>query len=118
MGLVYEAWDRQRKAPVALKTLKTGSPDAVYRLKQEFRALADLSHPNLVRLYELIGENETWFIAMELISGQRFLDWVRGDNADPISVGHTGSWSAAPDPVPDEAMAPLPAPSAPSDPAR
>ncbi|MBW1880627.1 MAG: protein kinase [Deltaproteobacteria bacterium] len=96
MGLVYEAWDRKRKAPVALKTLRTVTPEGLYRLKQEFRALADLSHPNLVALYELVGSEEAWFIVMELVQGRNFLGWVREEEVSDRSLGHTVSWVSQP----------------------
>lgn len=76
MGVVYEALDRERGARVALKTLKAWSPDRLYLLKREFRALADLEHENLIRLQELICEQGSWFFTMELLEGTDFLTWV------------------------------------------
>ena len=76
-GTVYEAYDRQRRALVALKILHRADAAGLFRLKREFRALADLSHPNLVSLYELLSEREHWFISMELVSGCDFLGFVR-----------------------------------------
>jgi eukaryotic-like serine/threonine-protein kinase len=78
MGVVYLAHDRERNADVALKTLSRMSPGAVYRLKNEFRALADLTHPNLVSLYELVAGPDHLFFAMELVDGIPFTRYVRG----------------------------------------
>ena len=78
MGVVYEAFDRDRAQAVALKKLLGTDATAIVRIKNEFRALADVVHPNLVRLYELIGEGEDWFFTMELIDGADFLNYVRG----------------------------------------
>lgn len=81
MGVVYEAFDRDRAQAVALKKLLATDAAAIVRIKNEFRALADVVHPNLVRLYELIGEGEDWFFTMELIDGADFLNYVRGRRA-------------------------------------
>ena len=54
----------------------------MYLLKNEFRALADVTHANLVRLHELFAEGEDWFFTMELVDGERFDRWVRPRNAD------------------------------------
>src|SRR5688572_5152071 len=77
MGVVYEAFDRERRTRVALKTLRTLSADAILRLKAEFRALRNLQHPNLVTLGELFEEGGHWFFTMELVDGVTLLKWVR-----------------------------------------
>ncbi len=88
MGVVYRALDTERNRLVALKTLSHCSPDMIVRLKNEFHALADLSHPNLVHLHELYSEHGHWFFTMELLEGSTFLEHVR---ALPGSAAAT-SW--------------------------
>ena len=81
MGVVYEVDDRVRDEVVALKTfLRTGAGD-LYRLKREFRSLADVTHPNLVCLYELFVDDGRCFFTMELVPGVSFVDYVR--SAEP-----------------------------------
>ncbi|MBV8819656.1 MAG: protein kinase, partial [Acidobacteriaceae bacterium] len=78
-GTVYQVWDREQHAKVALKVLHSRKPDVLFRFKREFRALVDVRHPNLVRLYELFSEGEQWFFTMECVEGEHFLEHVRPD---------------------------------------
>jgi tetratricopeptide (TPR) repeat protein len=77
MGVVYEALDREHDMRVALKTLRAVSPGDVVSLKNEFRALRDIEHPNLVSLDNLHEQGGHWFYTMELVEGVDFLTWVR-----------------------------------------
>ncbi len=93
-GEVFRARDRERGSDVALKLLKKGDPTALYRFKQEFRALADVAHPNLVEYYELVAIEDQWFLTMEYIEGVDLLTYVRkGDDERDAAV--SGSRSAA-----------------------
>ena len=83
MGVVYEAYDRERPTIVALKTLRHAHATALARFKGEFRALQRLEHPNLVSLGELITAGRLSFFTMELVAGVPFLEYVRaGDVCD------------------------------------
>ncbi|MGH7438126.1 MAG: serine/threonine-protein kinase PknK, partial [Polyangiaceae bacterium] len=76
MGVVHRARDTERAEIVALKTMSRLDPGALLRFKREFRALADISHPNVVQLYELFSEGDFWFFTMELVEGTDLLTWV------------------------------------------
>lgn len=76
-GVVYEAFDCEQSAVVALKTLHRADPTKVSHLKREFRSLADTVHPNLVALYELLSDGARWFFTMALVEGVRFDQYVR-----------------------------------------
>ncbi|MEM9454847.1 MAG: protein kinase [Myxococcota bacterium] len=79
MGAVFAARHVETGQRVAVKILSSTTGTGLYRFKREFRVLADLSHRNLVHLFELVvPQGEPAFFAMELLDGQFFVDWVRG----------------------------------------
>src|SRR4051794_32601926 len=97
MGVVYRALDRESPVPVALKTMAYVEPSALLRFKNEFRALSDISHPNVVQLYEMVSEGEHWFFTMELLDGVDFLRWVRHNELEMSELGALLTpWSGAP----------------------
>ena len=77
MGVVYEAHDRETDKVLALKALTRTEGADIFRFKREFRALADVSHPNLVSLYEFMSDGRFWFFTMELVRGVTFIEYVR-----------------------------------------
>src|SRR4051812_16069301 len=77
-GAVYAAFDTEQRRAVALKLLTNWHPLAIERFKNEFRALQDVRHRNLVELRELLFEDGQWFLTMELVRGVDFLAHVRG----------------------------------------
>ena len=83
MGVVYETFDRQRNQIVALKTLSSFDATSIYGLKREFRSLADVVHPNLVGLYDLVFSDNVWFFTMEFVSGVDFLQFVETGSSVP-----------------------------------
>lgn len=94
-GVVYRVLDEETGLEVALKTLATANPENLYRLKQEFRALAEIRHRNLVELYELHVEGESCFFTMELVDGVDLVSYVAaagpGRPALPTDAGAPAS---------------------------
>ncbi|MFM9960392.1 MAG: protein kinase domain-containing protein [Planctomycetaceae bacterium] len=104
MGMVFTAFDPERKTRVALKTIKNVDGEALYRFKREFRALTDLAHPNLCPLYELLSIGETWFITMPFIDGHDLMVHLRmsvhppePDQSSSNNAGDQAPDHAAPD---------------------
>jgi hypothetical protein len=113
MGTVYRAFDRRLGREVALKILRQASGRDLFRFKREFRALADIVHPNLAALHELHTTGDEWFFTMDLVEGVDFLAWVRRapalDGDDEAADGVTAD-------VPIRAVEPTPAEIAPARP--
>jgi eukaryotic-like serine/threonine-protein kinase len=84
MGVVYEAFDEERRAAVALKTIRSPSPDALARFKREFRVMQDVHHTNIVTLGELCADGDECFFTMELVEGSDFLSYVRRAHRGPV----------------------------------
>jgi serine/threonine protein kinase len=98
MGVVHRVRDLDRGELVALKTMVRVEPEALLRFKKEFRALADISHPNVVQLYELFSEGEQWFFTMELLDGVDLLAWVQSSlTLPPPPLALNGDAGAADD---------------------
>ncbi len=80
MGVVLEAFDRTLDRRIALKVLHHTLDDRhTTRLLREAQALAKLSHPNVVQVYESgVADGQT-FIAMELVRGKSLRTWLETD---------------------------------------
>jgi tetratricopeptide (TPR) repeat protein/tRNA A-37 threonylcarbamoyl transferase component Bud32 len=84
MGVVYLARDPKLQRDVALKVLHPASMNREVdraRLHREGTALAKLSHPNVVHIYE-VGEHQgSVFLAMEHVDGVTLKEWQKGEHA-------------------------------------
>jgi tRNA A-37 threonylcarbamoyl transferase component Bud32/tetratricopeptide (TPR) repeat protein len=78
MGLVYEAYDPSLHRRVAIKVLRAEAAVPTDRLVHEARALARLTHPNVVTVYEVGESDHGVFVAMELVDGESLRTWMRG----------------------------------------
>jgi len=80
MGVVYSAYDEELDRRVALKLLRPGrdnSPRNQARMQREARAMAKLSHPNVVQVYEVGRFEEQVFLAMEFVQGKTLGLWLK-----------------------------------------
>jgi serine/threonine-protein kinase len=84
MADVYEAQDTLLNRKVAVKVLHSqfSSDEAfVKRFRREAQAAANLSHPNIVSIYDWGEDSSTYFIVMELIEGRSLRDVLKTDGA-------------------------------------
>src|SRR6185369_13863178 len=102
MAVVYRARDRELGRDVALKLLASAedSTSGNTRLLREAQALAQLSHPNVIHIYDVGRSDEGVFLAMELVEGQRLDGWIkerarRADEVVPIFRDAARGLSAA-----------------------
>jgi WD40 repeat protein len=73
MGEVYRAHDTNLDRDVAIKVLPPGVADDAHslaRLEREAKAVASLSHPNIMAVYDFGSENDTTFLVCELLDGE------------------------------------------------
>ncbi|EDM81550.1 serine/threonine kinase family protein [Plesiocystis pacifica SIR-1] len=78
MGEVYLAHDPELGRHVALKQVRAArtSPAERERLRREARALARLSHPNVVQVHEVGDDGGETYLAMEFVEGQTLREWL------------------------------------------
>ena len=69
MGMVWGAWDPELERRVALKLVRVTSADARERIQREGQALARLSHPNVVPIYDVGVVGEQVYLVMEWVHG-------------------------------------------------
>jgi hypothetical protein len=75
MGIVFRADDPGLGRQVALKLLHHPDPALTERLMREARSMAQVSHPNVVTIYDVGVADDSTYIAMELVSGMSLRQW-------------------------------------------
>jgi serine/threonine protein kinase len=79
MGVVFAAYDEELDRKVAIKLLRTKdgvAPESAWLLS-EAKAMARLSHPNIVQVYDVGTCEGQLFLAMEIVVGNTLLRWLR-----------------------------------------
>jgi len=72
MGAVYKAMDRELSRPVALKLIRpqlAANPSILARFKQELLLAHQVTHKNVIRIYDLGDADGVKFITMEYVEG-------------------------------------------------
>ncbi len=79
MAVVYKAHDNVEDRTVAIKILKdefVGNSDFIRRFKNESKAIAMLSHPNIVKVYDMSFGDLIQYIVMEFIDGITLKEYI------------------------------------------
>ena len=86
MADVYLARDRLLERRVAVKVLFpefATDPSFVARFRREAQAAANLTHPNIVAVYDWGQQGGTYFIVMEYVNGRTLAEVLRADGKLP-----------------------------------
>ena len=86
MGVVYEAVDPELHRVVALKVLRSDLGALQKRLLDEAQAMAMLSHPNVVTIYDVGRAGERVFIVMALIQGVSLRHWLAQESRSVTEI--------------------------------
>ena len=73
MGEVYRARDPRLNREVAVKVLSESlltEERALLRFEQEAKTLASLSHPNILTIHDIVTQDGSLFVVMELLNGE------------------------------------------------
>ena len=83
MGVVYAAWDPELSRRIAVKVLRPdkqseeGAARGHARLLREAQAMAKVSHPNVIAVYDVGALADRVFMAMEFVDGPTLKKWVK-----------------------------------------
>jgi len=90
MGLVLRAYDQKLQREVALKEVRAGAigTNGAARLVAEARAMAQLSHPNVVAVYDVdeTAAASGVTLVMEYVAGTTLRAWLRADQRDANDI--------------------------------
>jgi hypothetical protein len=89
MGTVHAAFDPDLERRVALKVLhdaRSADDAARQRLLREARAMARLTHANVVTVHEVGSAGGRDYVAMELVDGETLADWLRATTRPPAEI--------------------------------
>ena len=80
MAVVYRAWDRVQLREVAVKVLRSeynADDEFIRRFNHEAHAASQMSHPNIVNMYDVGQDGDMRYIVMECVRGRTLKDVIR-----------------------------------------
>ncbi len=86
MARVYRGRDLLLKRTVAVKVLKdqmTGDAEFIRRFRREAQAVAGLSHPHIVNVFDVGEEEDIYYIVMEFVGGKNLKQHIRDNERLP-----------------------------------
>lgn len=88
MGIVFEALDPELDRIVAVKILRPSgaSADRDHRMRREGQTMARLTHPNVLRVYDVGVDHGHLFVAMEHVSGGTLAEWLARAPRTPAEI--------------------------------
>ncbi|MBA3393333.1 MAG: protein kinase [Deltaproteobacteria bacterium] len=88
MGVVYAAHDRELDRQVALKVLRgdAAEDEDRTRMLREGQAMARVTHPNVITVYEVGIEGTIVFLAQELLDGGTLGEWLKKRQPQPAII--------------------------------
>ncbi|MCB1208407.1 MAG: protein kinase, partial [Verrucomicrobiales bacterium] len=90
-GDLWEAQDQRLQLDVAIKLL-VGYPHQAAVTRGGARAM-DLTHPNIVRTYDVLEEENLVAVVTELVKGKSLAEWLRGKSPSWCEAGEAKRWA-------------------------
>ncbi len=90
MGQVFRVRDKHLDEIVALKTLRYGAgikEGDRARFLREIKLTRKITHPNVIRVFDLGQHKDLTFLTMEFIPGLTLTNWIKGGSGDKVSLG-------------------------------
>jgi beta-lactam-binding protein with PASTA domain/tRNA A-37 threonylcarbamoyl transferase component Bud32 len=93
MATVFSGTDTLLRRRVAIKVLRpqyAADEDFVRRFYSEAQHAAKLSHPNIVNIYDVGRQDDTYFIVMELVEGATLAEMIETDHRlpEPVAIDY------------------------------
>ena len=97
MAFVYQAKDKLLNRIVAVKVLRPEfADDAEFlaKFKREAEAVANITHPNIVNVYDVGQEDKVHYIVMEYVDGQNLKEIIKNEGVTLLFVTHSVGMAA------------------------